>query len=101
MTGVDDDDRPKASPSKAGEEGRSLSRLLPLQRHVLLRLRQNMQHNAIAHELGVSESELTTQIRHILTSIGARDRAALLLIMDRLEPSDRGPLGVPPFSGQS
>jgi hypothetical protein len=48
-----------------------------------------MQHNAIAHELGVSGSELTAQIRDILTWIGAADREALLAKVEGLEPSDR------------
>jgi hypothetical protein len=47
-----------------------------------LRLRQNVQHNAIAQELGLNTSELTTQIHQLLTSIGACDRAALFLILD-------------------
>jgi DNA-binding NarL/FixJ family response regulator len=65
--------------------------LSPLQLHVLQRLRQNVRHNAIAHELGLSGSELTSQIRQILTKIGARDRAALLKIVDGFEPSGRNP----------
>ena len=63
-------------------EGRVPSGLSPLQLRVLLRLRQNVRHNAIAQELGLSGSELRTQIRQLLTSIGARDRAALFVILD-------------------
>ena len=81
MTEVDKCDRPEAISPTAGKEGGSLSRLAPLQLHVLSRLRQNMQHNEIALELGLSASELRTQIRQLLTSIGARDRAALLAIL--------------------
>jgi len=92
MTDGDKRDRPEEISPTAGEEGGSLSRLSPLQLQVLSRLRQNMQHKAIAYELGVSEDELARQIRHILTSIGARDRAALVVIVDGLEHSDRGPL---------
>ena len=66
----------------AEREGRVLSGLSPLQLRVLLRLRQNVQHNAIARELGLNTSELTTQIYQLLTSIGACDRAALFLILD-------------------
>jgi DNA-binding NarL/FixJ family response regulator len=67
--------------SPTEQQGRVLSGLSPLQLRVLLRLRQNVQHNAIAQELGLSGSELTTQIRQILTSIGAHDRAALLVMV--------------------
>jgi DNA-binding CsgD family transcriptional regulator len=77
---VDNPDRPKAlSP------GRLLSGLSPLEFDVLKRLRQHMQHSEIAHELGISGSELTTQIRHILTSIGAPDRTTLLATVDLLK----------------
>ena len=60
----------------------------PLQFEVLKRLRQNMKHTVIAHELGISESELTKQIRDILTSIHAPDRTALLATVDLLTPGD-------------
>ena len=89
MTDGDKRDRPEEISPTAGEEDGSLSRLSPLQLHLLRRLRQNMQHNAIAHELGVSGSELTAQIRDILTWIGAADREALLAKVEGLEPSDR------------
>ena len=89
MTDGDKHDRPEEISPTAGEEGGSLSRLSPLQLHLLRRLRQNMQRNAIAHELGVSGSELTAQIRDILTWIGAADREALLAKVEGLEPSDR------------
>jgi DNA-binding NarL/FixJ family response regulator len=64
-----------------------LSKLSPFQHRVLLRLRQNAQHTAIAQELGISASELATQIRQILASIGARDRAALSAILDLAIPA--------------
>lgn len=88
MTDGDKRDRPEEISPTAGEDGGSLSRLAPLQFHLLRRLRQNMQHNAIAHELGISGSELTAQIRDILTWIGAADREALLAIVEGLEPSN-------------
>jgi DNA-binding NarL/FixJ family response regulator len=88
MTNGEKRDRPEEISPTAGEEHGSLSRLSPLQLQVLSRLRQNMQHKAIAQELCVSEDELARQIRHILTSIGARDRTALVVIVDRLERSD-------------
>ena len=89
---VDNPDRPKAlSP------GRLLSGLSPLEFDVLKRLRQNMQHSAIAHELGISGSELTTLIRHILTSIGAPDRTTLLATtVDLLKPDDAVTPEAPP-----
>ena len=59
-----------------------LSGLSTFQLKVLRRLRQNELHDAIAHELGLSASDLRTQIRQILLSIGARDRASLLAILD-------------------
>jgi DNA-binding CsgD family transcriptional regulator len=83
---VDNPDRPKGlSP------GRLLSGLSPLEFDVLKRLRQNMQHSAIAQELGLSASQLTSQIRQILARIGARDRAELLMIVDGLGPSGHRP----------
>ena len=89
---VDNPNRPKAlSP------GRLLSGLSPLEFDVLKRLRQNMQHSAIAHELGISGSELTTLIRHILTSIGAPDRTTLLATtVDLLKPDDAVTPEAPP-----
>ena len=77
---VDKGDRPEAfSPTE--HEGRVLSGLSPLQLDALLRLRQNEQHNAVAQELGLSASQLRSQIRQILTRIGARDRATLLAVL--------------------
>jgi DNA-binding NarL/FixJ family response regulator len=58
--------------------------LSSLQIQVLMRLRRNMKHATIAQGLGISGSELTTQIRHILTSIHAPDRIALLATVDTL-----------------
>jgi DNA-binding NarL/FixJ family response regulator len=88
---VDKPDRPKAlSP------GRLLSGLSPLEFDVLKRLRQNMQHSAIAHELGICGSELTTQICHILTSIGAPDRTTLLATVDLFNPDDAVTPEAPP-----
>ena len=87
---VDKGDRPEAfSPTE--QEGRILSGLSPLQLRALLRLRQNVQHNAIAQELGLSASQLTSQIGQILAKIGARDRAELLMIADGLGPSGHRP----------
>jgi DNA-binding NarL/FixJ family response regulator len=77
---VDKGDRPEAF-SPMEHEGRIPSGLSPLQLRALLRLRQNEQHDAIAHELGLSASELRAQIRQILTRIGARDRATLLAVL--------------------
>jgi DNA-binding NarL/FixJ family response regulator len=87
MPGIDKYQQLEAS-SQAEEEGPSIGALSPLQCAVLRRLRQDMQHSAIAHELRISGSELTTQIRHILTSIGAPDRAARLMIVDALDAGD-------------
>ncbi len=86
---VDKGDRPTFSPTE--QEGRILSGLSPLQLRALLRLRQNVQHNAIAQELGLSASQLTSQIGQILAKIGARDRAELLMIADGLGPSGHRP----------
>jgi DNA-binding NarL/FixJ family response regulator len=97
MPGVDKYEQPEAS-SEVEEKGPTIIARSPLQSDVLRRLRQNMQHNAIAHELGVSGSELATQIRHILTSIGAPDRSALLMRVDGLEPDDVIARGAPPSS---
>ena len=84
MTGIDTGERPEAFPSNAEEEGRGLFRLSQLQLYVLRRLRENLQEDATAEELGLSGRDLTTQIAQMLTSIGARDRAELLSLMDRL-----------------
>jgi DNA-binding NarL/FixJ family response regulator len=82
---VDKPDRPEAlSP------GRLLSKFSPLQIDVLLRLRRNMQHKAIAHELGLSRNDLMSQICDILAKIGARDRAALLVIVDLVIVTPKG-----------
>ena len=78
---MDKRDRPEALSPGAEQEGRLLSGLSPLQLDVLRRLRQNELHDAIAHELGLSASELRTQIRQILTRIGAPDRATLLAVL--------------------
>ena len=78
------------------EEEGPIMAFSPLQFDVLKRLRQNMKHAAIAHELGISESELTTQIRHILASIRAPDRTALLATVDVLTPDDAVPPEAPP-----
>ena len=68
------------------EEGPTMVALSPLQIEVLKRLRQYMKHAAIAHELGISGRELTTQIRHIMASIRAPDRTALLATVEALTP---------------
>jgi DNA-binding NarL/FixJ family response regulator len=81
MTKVDKCDRPEALSLGAEQEGRLPSGLSPFQLGVLRRLRQNEQHDAIAHELGLSASELRAQIRQILTRIGAHDRATLLAVL--------------------
>ena len=47
-------------------------------------LRESKRPDQISHELGVSKGELATQIRQILASIGAPDRAALLKALDSL-----------------
>jgi DNA-binding NarL/FixJ family response regulator len=78
MSAVDEPQAPEASSQM---EGPTMVAFSPLQFEVLKRLRQNMQHTAIAHELGLSASELGAQIRQILTRISARDRAALLMIV--------------------
>jgi DNA-binding NarL/FixJ family response regulator len=80
MPGVDDPEDPDAA-SRREEEGPTIVALSPFQLDVLRRLRQNEQHDAIAHELDLSASELRTQIRQILTRIGAHDRATLLAVL--------------------
>jgi DNA-binding CsgD family transcriptional regulator len=87
MPGGDKAEESEAS-SQMEPEGRTKVALSPLQFEVLKRLRQNMRHILIAHELGISESELTKQIRDILTSIHAPDRNALLATVDLLTPGD-------------
>ena len=53
-------DQPESLSPGAEQEGRLPSGLSPFQRDVLRRLRQKEQHDAIAHELGLSASELGT-----------------------------------------
>lgn len=55
---------------------------------VLKLLRQGQTRDAIARELGISGSELTTRIHHILASIRAPDRAALLDALAGLTPEN-------------
>jgi DNA-binding NarL/FixJ family response regulator len=93
MPGVDEPEDPEASSQM---EGPTMVAFSPLQLEVLKRLRQNMQHTAIADELGISGSELTTQISHILTTIRAPDRTALLATVDLLTPDDAVTPEAPP-----
>ena len=84
MSAVDEPQAPEASSQM---EGPTMVAFSPLQFEVLKRLRQNMQHTAIAHELGLSASEVGAQIRQILTRIGAHDRATLLAILGLAIPA--------------
>jgi DNA-binding NarL/FixJ family response regulator len=95
MPGVDKPEDPEAF-SQMEEEGPTMVAFSPLQFDVLKRLQQNMKHGVIAHELGISGPELTTQIRRILTSIAAPDRTALLATVDLLTPDNAVTPEAPP-----
>ena len=72
----------RAQPEASASNG--LSKLSALQLHLLRLLRESKRSDQISHALGLSKGELVTQIRQVLASIGAPDRAALLKALDSL-----------------
>ncbi|WP_328504669.1 response regulator transcription factor [Streptomyces sp. NBC_00457] len=69
-----------ASPDRTGTPPRELTALTDRERQVLVLVATGLSNDAIAEQLHISPSTAKTHVNRIMTKLGARDRAQLVVI---------------------